>query len=124
MDIRTLPRVARLALLIILTLALTLTTPAVFAATDLTITVTQGGVGVEGAFVALVGSGATKFAAVTDATGKATFSQVPDGSYVALASAPGTSSGSIAVVTPTDTTKTITVNGSGTVFSALGEYGS
>jgi hypothetical protein len=94
------------------------------AATDVAITVTQGGVGVEGAFVALVGTGSTKFAAVTDPTGKATFSQVPDGSYVALASAPGTSSGSVALVTPTETAKTITVNGSGTVFSPLGAYGS
>jgi hypothetical protein len=94
------------------------------AATDVTITVTQGGVGVEGAFVALVGPGATKFAGVTDTTGKAVFSQVPDGSYVALASAPGTTAGSIAVVTPTDTAKTIPVNGSGTVFSPLAAYGS
>ncbi len=94
------------------------------AATDVTITVAQGGVGVEGAFVALVGTGATKFAAVTDPTGKAVFSQVPDGSYVAVASAPGTSAGSIAVVTPTDTAKTVAVNGTGTVFSPLNAFGS
>src|SRR4051794_40843507 len=57
------------------------------AATDVTITVTQAGVPVEGAFVALVGSGSTKFAAVANASGQAVFSQVPDGSYVAYASA-------------------------------------
>jgi hypothetical protein len=95
----------------LLILALSLTTSAALAATDVTITVTQGGVGVEGAFVALTGPGATKFAAITDATGMAVFSQVPDGSPVALASAPGTSAGSVGVITPTDTTKTITVNG-------------
>jgi hypothetical protein len=122
MVIRTLARYVRPVCLILLTLALAISP--MRAATDLTINVTQGGVGVEGAFVALTGSGATKFAAITDATGKAVFSQVPDGSYVALASAPGTSAGSVAVVTPTDTTKTITVNGSGTVFSPLGAYGS
>jgi hypothetical protein len=94
------------------------------AATNVTITVAQGFVGVEGAFVALVGSGATKFAATTNAAGQAVFSGIPDGSYVALASAPGTSSGSVTVTTPTDTTKTIVVNGSGSGFSALNVFGS
>src|SRR3978361_2314560 len=117
MVIRTFSRHVRPACLVFLTLALA--TSPMRAATDVTIAVAQGGVGVEGTFVALVGSGATKFAAVTDSTGKAVFSQVPDGSYVASASEPGTTSGSVAVVTPADTSKTITVNGSGTVFSAL-----
>jgi hypothetical protein len=79
------------------------------ASTDVTVTVTQGGVGVEGAFVALAGPNATKFAAVTDATGKAVFSQVPDAIYVAHASASGTSAGSVSLTTPAGTARTSAV---------------
>src|SRR5687768_2933648 len=98
MVIRTLAQYVRPACLVLLILALA--TSPMRAATDVTITVAEGGVGVEGAFVALTGPGALKFAAITDAAGKAVFPQVPDGSYVAIASAPGTSAGSVALVTP------------------------
>src|SRR5687768_12957685 len=103
MATRALTNPCRAVCLIILTLGLA--TSPMRAATDVTITVVQGGVGVEGAFVALTGPGALKFPAITDAAGRAVFPQVPDGSYVAIASAPGTSSGSVPLVTPTETAK-------------------
>jgi hypothetical protein len=107
-----------------LLIALAAIAPAAFAATDVTVTVAQGGVGVPGAFVAVIGAGTQKFVGVTDSTGIVTFAQLPDGTFTVLASGTRTGAGSAALSTPGETTKTVTVTGTGTVLSPLPAFGS
>ncbi len=97
-----------------------------FAQSTVVVSVQQGGSAASGVFVALVGtSGTTKrYAATTDATGTATFSNVDDGTYDARAQAPGTAVAVASLTPPGTTTASLTLPGSGTVLKGLGAYGS
>ncbi len=97
------------------------------AAGDVTVTVTEGATGIEGAFVTLSpddGAAADYHAGVTDSAGLVTFTVVDDKAYTVRAALRGYAVGSDSItVSGADVATTISLTASGVVLELLPAYG-